>query len=195
MKKFAPIFNVSLVLQIFKYNDSTLILDSIEYVSLIVCLLTSSIIMMLIPVILCYSMVANFINMRDYYIRIDSEMCRQENNSNYLKSICKKYHKSTSSFYKKLFGLAAWNIFSLIYIVIGFDSFSNGLREYFYFPFAIFQSLSENKIVDSIYNYQSNWLFMTTITILTFYFYFFGKYFGRYIAKNMIKKKRTKLVL
>ncbi|PCI31617.1 MAG: hypothetical protein COB60_11130 [Flavobacteriaceae bacterium] len=189
MKKFALIFNLPLVLQISTNNDSSMIFDSIQYVSLIICLLTSSIVMMLIPVILCYSMVTNFLNMRDYNIRIDTETCNQQNNSKYLKSICKKYHEFTSNFYKKLFALAAWNIFSVIYIIIGFESFSKGLREYFFFPFAIFQSLGINEIFDSIYKFQSNWLFMTTITILTFYFYFFGKYFGKYKAKNMFKKR------
>jgi len=192
MEKFAPIFNVSLVLQIFNNNDESLMLNSIEYISLIVCLLTSSIVMMLIPVVLCYSMFDNYMNMKAYNSKIDAEIRHQENNSNYLTSICEKYHKATSNFYKNLFALAGWNIFSLIYIIKGFDSFSNGLREYFYFPFAMFQSLTENKIVNSIYEYQSNWLYMTTIAILTFYFYFFGNYFGKYIARNMIKKRGLK---
>ena len=175
--------------QIFENNRLQLLFDSIEYIFLFICLAFASIIIMLIPVVLCYSMVDNFMGMINYKNKIDREMCCQENNFKYSKSICNKYVTYFSNFFKNFIALTAWNIFSLIYIIVGFDNFRNGLREYFYFPFAIFQSLGENVIINSIYKFQSNGLFMITITILTFSFYILGKYFGRYIAKNRIKKR------
>lgn len=175
--------------QIFENNRLQLLFDSIEHIFLFICLALASFIIMLIPVILCYSMVDNFLGMINYKNKIDREMCCQENNFKYSNSICNKYVVSFSNFFKNFIALTAWNIFSLIYIIVGFDSFRNGLREYFYFPFAILQSLSENVIINSIYKFQSNGLFMIIITILTFSFYIIGKYFGRYIAKNRIKKR------
>lgn len=189
MKKFAIIFNMPLVLQIFENNKSQLVFDYIEYMFLVICFASASIVMIFIPVILCYSMVDNFIDMSGYNNKINKEMCCQEDNTKYLKSICYKYIKSSSNFFKNFIALAAWNVFSLIYIVFSFNSFSNGLREYFYFPFAIFQSLSKNEIFNSIYKFHSNWSFMISIIILTFSFSFLGKYIGRYLAKNKIKKK------
>tara|TARA_R110001583_G_scaffold123082_1_gene274423 strand:- start:42730 stop:43329 length:600 start_codon:yes stop_codon:yes gene_type:complete len=194
MKKVALIFNMPLVLQILENSKSQLVFYYIEYMFLVICFASASIVMMFIPIILCYSMVDNFIDMNDYKNKINKEISCQEDNTEYLKSICHKYLKSFSNFFKNFTALAAWNIFSLIYIVFGFGSFSNGLREYFYFPFAIFQSLNKSKIFNSIYQFQSNWSFMITIIILTFSFYFFGKYIGSYMAKNKIKKKGLNLL-
>lgn len=189
MKKFVLIFNSSFVLQIFENSKSQLVFDYIEYIFLIICFASASIVMMLIPIILFYSMVDNFFNMSGYSNKINNEMCCQEKNSKYLKSICDKYIKSSSVFFKNFIALAAWNVFSLIYIVLGFDSFNKGLVEYFGFPFAQLQSLSKNEIFNSIYKFQSNWLFMIAIIILTFSFYFAGKYIGRFVAISMINKR------
>lgn len=189
MKKIALIVNVPLVLQIFENSESQMVLAYIHYIFLVICFASASIVMMLIPVILCYSMVSNFIDMRDFNNKIDKEMCCQENNSKNLKSICDNYLKSSSNFFKNFIALASWNIFSFSYIVFGFDSFRNGLREYFYFPFAILKSLNKNEIFNSIYKFQSNWSFMATIILLTYSFYIVGKYFGSYLAKNRIKKR------
>ena len=189
MKNLDVAFNRSLIIQILENNKYELLVDYIEYLFLLVCSSLSLIVMMLIPVVLLYSMVSNFINMSNCNNEINKEMCRHDNNSKYLEPICRKYLKSSSYFFKNFMGLAAWNIFSLIYIVIGFNSFSNGLREYFYFPFAVFQSLSKNEIFNTIHKFQANWLFMLTIIILTFSFYFLGKYIGRYVAKSAIKNK------
>ena len=178
-----------LVLQIFENNESHWAFDFSEYIFLVICSASASIVIMLIPVILCYSMVDNFVKMSGCSNKIDKEICCQENNSRYLKSICDKYFKVFSNFFKNFIALAAWNIFSLIYIVFGFDSVGNGLREYFNFPFSILQSLSENEIFNSLYKFQSNWSIMFTIIILTFSFYFLGKYIGRYMAESMIKKR------
>lgn len=189
MKTLDVVFNRYLIIQILENNKYELLVDYIIYLLFLVCFALSLIVMMLIPVVLLYSMVSNFIDMSNCNNKINKEMCCQDNNSKYLEPICRKYLKYSSNFFKNFMALAAWNIFSLIYIVIGFDSFINGLREYFFFPFAVFQSLSKNEIFNSIHKFQSNWLFMLTIIILTFSFYFLGKYIGRYVAKSMIKNK------
>jgi hypothetical protein len=140
---------------------------------------------------LFYLMVDSFFNRRKYSNKIDSEICYQANNleSISLKSICKKYLKSHSNFFKYFSALTAWNIFSLIYITFGFENFKVSLKEYFYFPFHILQSLSREEIFNTMFVFKSNYIFMITIIFLTFSFYHLGKYLGLFIAKGNIKKR------
>jgi len=191
MKKFVLLFNMPLILQVFKNNEYQLIFDSIKYIFLFFCMVMAMVVMMLIPVFLFYSMVDNFFNMRKYNNKINSEICCQENNleSKYLKSICKQYLKSHSNFFKYFSALAAWNIFSLIYIIFGFESFRIGLKEYFYFPFHILQALNKEEIFNTIIVFKSNYISMIIIVLLTFSFYYIGKYFGEFVAKENIKKR------
>ena len=133
--------------------------------------------------------------MRDYKKNIDKGISRQGTNNRtlYIESLCKKYLKSYSSFLKYFSGLAAWNIFSLLYIILGFDSFSTGIKEYFYFPFNVFQTLSNEEIFDTMYVFKSEGVIMITIIAITFLFFLIGKYFGRLIAKNKIKERNLNL--
>ena len=197
MKKSIIIFHLLLVLQIAKNSKSELVMDYIEYLLLFFCLAVPMIIMMLIPIVLFFSMVGNFISMRDYQKKIDNGISLQETNNTtiYLESLCKKYLKSYSSFFKYFSSLAAWNIFSLLYIIIGFESFQTGLKEYFYFPFYVFQTLSNEEIFNTIYVFKSEGIIMFAIIILTFLFFLIGKYFGRFIAKNKIQERSLDLVI
>jgi hypothetical protein len=107
-----------------------------------------------------------------------------------IESICDKYIEASSSFFKNFTAFLIWNIFSLIYILFWFENFSVGLKEYFYFPFAILQSLSKNEIFESVDLYKSNWLFMSAIILFTLSFSYFGIFIGRDIAKSRIKKMK-----
>ena len=86
MEKVALIFNMPLVLQIFENSKSQLVFDSIEYMLLVICFASASIVIMFIPVILFFSMVDHFINMSSCRNKINKAMRYQENNSKYLKS-------------------------------------------------------------------------------------------------------------
>ena len=197
MKKFILIFNTPLVLQILENSKSELVLDYIEYMILFFGLALAMIMMMLIPVVLFFSMVGNFISMGDHYKKLNKGINLQELNkkSTYLESLRDKYVKSYSNFFKYFSAIATWNIFSLLYIILGFDSFVNGLKEYFYFPFYVFQTLNNEEIYNSIFVFKSEGLFMTAIIVLTFTFYHVGKYLGLYIAKNRIKERNLNFVM
>ncbi|WKD84679.1 hypothetical protein KCTC32516_00013 [Polaribacter huanghezhanensis] len=188
MKKSVFIFNIYLFFQTFENSNLQTAFDYVKYTILLICILLASIVMMLIPVVLCYFMVDNFSNMIGYKNKIKEEMSIEGNSSNYLRSICDKYIEASSNFFKNFIAFLIWNIFSLLYIVFWFENFSEGLREYFYFPFAIFQSLSKSEIFDSIHVYKSNWLFMSAIIVLTFSFSSLGKSIGKDIAESKIKK-------
>lgn len=194
MKKFALIFNLFFVLQVFENNESQMVFESIEYIMLLIFFMAASIVMILIPIILCYSMVDNYYTMNGFKRKIKAVGCHNES-SKYVNEICDTYLKTTRNFYKNFSALVTWNIFSLAYIMYGFENFSNGLKEYFYFPFAILQSLSKDEIFDSKYKFHSNFLIMGAIILLTFSFYFLGKYIGSMIAKNTIIKSRMKLTM
>ncbi|WP_347174740.1 hypothetical protein [Polaribacter uvawellassae] len=193
MKKIVLILYTPLVFQISENNQSQIVFDYIEYVILLICFMSASIVMMLIPIFLCYSMIDSFKNMCSYKKKIKEGVSCHQSNSKHIESICDKYYKVSSKFFKNLSALVTWNVFSFIYIFFGFDNFNDGLKEYFYFPFAVLQSLSKDQIFDTIYKFQSNWLFMGAIVLITFFFSFFGKYIGNDIAKNNIEKSSIKL--
>ena len=188
---------MSLAIQILENSKSELVLDYIEYMIVYFGLSLALIMMMLIPVVLFFSMVGNFISMGDYKKKIDKGINFQENisHSKYLESLCKKYIKSYSNFCKYFSALAAWNIFSLLYIILGFESFGTGLKEYFYFPFYVFKTLNNEEIFNSVYVFKSEGLIMTAIIVLTFVFFQIGKYFGLFIAKSSIKERNLNFVI
>jgi len=186
MKNILLIFKIPLVIQTIEnseYNITSDFSENIEYFTSSVGLLIATIVMMLIPVVLCYLLIISFISIYNYN-KIEKEFWCYENNPK------SKYIKAHASFYKYLSALLAWNIFSIIYIAFSFENFSIGLKEYFNFPFEIFQLLKNEDVFNSIYLFKSNWVAMITITLFTLSFYIIGKYFGIFIAKNKIKKKR-----
>jgi len=181
----------SLVIQIIEDSESKLLFNSVEYVFLFICIITALLIMMLIPAILGFSMIDSFFNIYKHKKEIDTKVCASDTNqhSEYSKSICDKYLKSCSNFVKNFTGLAAWNIFSLAYIITGFDNFKTGLIEYFRFPFNVFNSLNTNAISDSIKGFSSNWSSMLTIIALTLIFTLLGKYIGNTMGKERMKQR------
>jgi len=195
MEKLFIIANNPLLIQILENNESKLLFDSIQYVFVFICIITALLVMMLIPAILGYSMIDSFFNIYKHKKEIDTKICIAENNhhSEYSKCICDKYLKSYSSFTKSFAGLAAWNIFSLVYIIFGFESFRSGLIEYFYFPFNMLSSLTENEILNSISSYSTNWSYMLSIIVLTIVFTLIGKYIGVLFGKEKINQRGLSL--
>jgi len=196
MKLLILLSKLPLLIQFSENSKTQMMFDSIEYTFLFICIVSATIVMMSIPALLAYSMISSFFNMKTYNKKIDVEFCCKEKkySTNYSKSICKAYQKSYSIFLKNLLGLTTWNLFSLVYIIIGFETFSNGLKEYFYFPFNVLKSLNSDDLLGTTFsNFSSNWLNMLIIVIATFIFYFLGDFIGRNIASNNLKKKNLNL--
>ena len=195
MNQFLILLSVSDGFQILEKSKSELALESVEYMILYFGLSLAMITMMLIPVILFSSMVLNYFSMNDYYKKLSRAMNFQGNNkrSEYLKSLKLKYVRSSSSFFKYFAAITTWNVFSLIYILVGFDSFFVGVKEYLLFPLNVFQNLNETEIYNTIHVFQNEGLSMAVIIALTFIFYIVGKYSGVSIAKNKISTVRTKV--
>lgn len=147
--------------------------DSIENLFLYICSVLAIMALMLIPVILCFSMIDNYFKYHKYSSKIDKEICchKAHYNEKQIQSVCKKYLKSYSGFAKNASGLAAWNIFSLIYIAITFADFKTGVLEYFNFPFHFINAINGNDILSSFSQFSWNWYSMLTISLLTLIFF------------------------
>jgi hypothetical protein len=182
MVKSIIIYKILLASQVFEDSKSQFAFDSIEYITSIILVGIAAIVMMLIPVVLCYRMFVNFYRMKNYNI-YDTEIWSFGN------TFKLRYLKLHSKFFKNFIALISWNVFSLLYVIFGFKSIDVGLKEYFYFPFYIFDSIMKNDLYNTIYLYRSNGMFMIVITILTFSFYIIGEYVGRFIAEYKIKKE------
>ena len=192
MKLLILLSKLPLLIQFSETSKTQMMFDSIEYTFLFICIVSSTIVMMSIPALLAYSMISSFFNMKTYNKKIDVEFCCKEKkySTNYSKSICKAYQKSYSIFLKNLFGLTTWNLFSLVYIIVGFETFSDGLKEYFYFPFNVLKSLNSDDLLGATFsNFSSYWLNMLIIVIATFIFYFLGEFIGRFFASKNLSKK------
>lgn len=151
--------------------------------------------MVLIPVILFFSMVDNFFLIKKFHKKIDFITCFQKDKveSDYYNSLCGTYLKVYKNFFKNISGLAAWNVFSLFYILYNYDTFETGLKDYFYFPFKVFQTIMNQETFNKIYVFKTEGLSMMFIVILTIIFFYAGKYIGIYIANKALSKKKLSL--
>lgn len=165
--------------------------DSMENIFLFISLAILVIVVILIPVYLGFSLIDNYFKIQRHSSKIDNDICCYEENysAQHIKTICDKYLKAYSRLLKNLSALTVWNVFSLLYIFLGFESFKEGIIEYFNFPLYIFESLQSGEIYSAFYNYSSNWYFMIAISLLTFIFYHIGNYIGMYFGKSSLKKK------
>jgi len=181
----------ALLQSIEEVSQVQLAFDSIENLFLFICSALAIMALMLIPVILCFSMIDNYFKYQKYSSKIDKEICchKAHYNDKQIQSVCNKYLKSYTRFTKNASGLAAWNIFSLIYIAITFSDFKTGVLEYFYFPLHVIETFNTNDILSSFSQFSSNWYSMLIIIVLTFLFFQLGKFIGLYFGKFKIRKR------
>jgi len=174
------------------FSQVQLAFDSIENLFLFICSALAIMALMLIPVVLCFSMIDNYFKYQKYSSKIDKEICchKDHYNDKQIQSVCNKYLKSYSKFTKNASGLAAWNIFSVIYIAITFADFKTGVLEYFNFPFQVIDTFNASDILSSFSQFSSNWYSMLIITVLTIIFFQLGKSIGLYFGKFKIQKRR-----
>lgn len=184
-KTFAILQNIEEVSQV------ELAFNSIENLLLFIFSAMAITALILIPVVLCFSMFDNYFSYHKYRSKIDKEICchREQYNEKLIQRVCTQYLKSYSNFVKNALGLAAWNIFSLIYIAFAFTDVKTGALEYFHFPFHVVETFNTNDILSSFSQFSSNWYSMLAISILTFGFYYLGKIIGLYFGKIKIKKR------
>jgi len=187
MEKLFLILNNKMIIQVADRRSSEFLLSSTKYVFTLICLILAVVIMVFIPVMMCYSIFVNYVSLRNVRLKLNSQAWQSENDDN-SKELCDKYFKAYKNVIKNSFGLAAWNIFSIIYIITGFEDFRSGVIEYFYFPFKIFKSINKNAVFNSIRDFDSNWYNMLLIAVLTFGFYSIGTFVGNYLGKINIKK-------
>jgi hypothetical protein len=87
MKKVALVLNFPFIVQLIDNSETQLASEYLQFVVLIICFATAAIVMMLIPVVLCYSMIGNFFSMNGGSKKIKNEIASLEHNTKYLKLI------------------------------------------------------------------------------------------------------------
>jgi len=93
-------------------------------------------------------------------------------------SIWLQYCKTFTNIIGYGFGFITWVVSTYFYIQINFDTFEMGLKDYFRFPFKLYESLSSGS--DSLKNDLPTeiWLNMVFIVGIAIAGYFIGKLFG-----------------
>ena len=184
--------NITMVVQsVEDISQVQLAVDYIENVFFFLCLAIAIMAIMLIPALMCLSMIDNYFVMKKYGGKIDKEICHYEShyNDKQVQSACNKYLKSYSGFFKNATGLATWNVASLIYIAIGFADFKSGVLEYFNFPFQVINTFNPGDILNSFNQFSWNWYAMLLISLLTLAFFFLGNRIGAYFGRNNLQKR------
>lgn len=184
------LLNVNQLDKLSKISETKLLFDSVEYVFAFICIILAILIMMVMPVILAFAMIDNFLLFNKYCKLIESkkESENKELNSYLLKPFYDNYLKYYSRFLSFSFSLFCWNIMSLIYIFTGFENVKTGLIEYFYFPFNVMEKLLSEGFRAVLSDFSLNWIYMLLIVGVSFSFLFLGKLIGNFRGKQWIDK-------
>tara|TARA_R110002073_G_scaffold108336_3_gene243411 strand:+ start:79939 stop:80526 length:588 start_codon:yes stop_codon:yes gene_type:complete len=147
------------------------------------------------PVVLFYSSIDNYYKWKKNQLLVDVEFCcdKRVNHPTYISKVCEQYRLSMSRFIANSFGLIAWNVFSLLYISIAFDSFKLGVLDYFAFPFEVLESFSYVNTTEVISSYSSNWIYMLIVLGATVLFFQIGRIITPFFIKRKLEVANRKL--
>lgn len=125
-----------------------------------------------IPVLLLYTLLTSLILLE----KQDKSIFYNWYNNEQIKKQYQNYKTRYSNFISSSLGFLTWVVLSLIYIFKNFKSASQGLKNYFSFPFKFIGNLTldSQKILTVIP--MKNWLSMLFIVITSIIILFIGKY-------------------
>ena len=176
-------------------NDNEQILgNSIKELFIIILVIISIIIMMLTPLILFYFLLIEFFNFQNCFRTMQNGAYHgnDDKSNEKIPTPTKNINNSCLQFYSCFIGngtgLLCWIILSLWYIVFGFQDVSSGLKEYFYFPFKVFNTLINKEFMSSFEDMYENWVYMILIVIITFLFFLIGKSIGKLLGREKMNK-------
>ena len=136
MKNLILLIN-TLIIQVLDKRSSEFLFSSTKQLFMLICLVLAVIIMVIIPIMLSFNIFINSRTLNEYKSKFNAK-CLESNegeDSSFDKDQFSIYCKAYKNLMKNSFGLFAWNVSSLVYILTGFESVEAGLKEYFYFPF------------------------------------------------------------
>lgn len=192
-----PFIKLATVLQsVEDVSQVQLAFEYIQNILLFLGLILAIIVMILIPIILCFGMIDNYFALGRFKNKIDHDTCLESKSStDRVHANCRRYIKVYSRFLQYTFGLAAWNLFSLIYILIGYSDFKSGLIAYFNFPLEVLGSLDQQNLLTSFSNFDLKWYYMLGIVVLTIACLLIGRNIGDNFGKHSLKQQNLNVVL
>lgn len=169
-------------------NDfqSQLMMDYVEMTLEIIFISVGIFILISAPLMLFYFTIDNYFKWKisKKIINEDFFIGNYKSHSTYISQTCKQYKSSFIKLISNVFGLIAWNLFSLLYISISFSNFRTGITDYFLFPFEVIELYKINYSIDTLYQFKAHGLYMFIISMMSMIFFQLGKYAAKYLLEN-----------
>lgn len=185
-----PILFSDAISQIFENSQTAAFLTLVENTVLFIFLSTAVFFIVSTPIVLFYLSVDHYFKSKKNFAILEQEFHGKSHTHHpeYSQKIKDKYTKNYTGYMSNLLGLIGWNLFSIAYIVTGWDDLQSGILGYFQFPFQVFETYNFDNSIQTIISYDSNWFFMLIIFVVTIVTFQLGKY----IAPIMIQKQLAK---
>jgi hypothetical protein len=169
-------------------NDfqSQLMMEYIEMTIEIIFISVGVFILISAPLMLFYFALDNYFKWKISKKIINEDFCfgNYKSHSTYISQTCEQYKSSFLKLIGNVFGLIAWNLFSLLYISINFTNFRTGITDYFLFPFEVIELYKINYSIDTLYQIKTQGLYMFIISMMSMIFFQLGKYAAEYLIEN-----------
>ena len=169
-------------------NDfqSQLMMEYIQMTIEIIFISVGVFILISAPLMLFYFALDNYFKWKKSKKIINEDFCfgNYKSHSTYISKTCVQYKNSFIKLIGNVFGLIAWNLFSLLYISISFSNFRTGITDYFLFPFEVIELYKINYSIDTLYQFKAHGLYMSIIFMMSMIFFQLGKYAAEYLIEN-----------
>ena len=185
------------VSQLFEDATNQMLLTNIENVVVFIFLSTAILLIVSTPVLLLYSSIDSFFKRRILHNTIDISICIENKkcHKSFEKQICSEYKEHQSIFVGSIFGIVIWITASIFYISQYSQDFTQGIFNYFNFPFEILGTYDFTNSIQSITEYQTSWYFMLGIFIVSIFAYLLGKIIAPYLMEASVSRKIASLAV
>jgi hypothetical protein len=189
-----PLFSSLLMaFQFTERNEVQVLFESLKENTKYIFVIFSIALMMLIPLMYCYFLIEKYFNFKLYCnkLRTKIHLLEEKPHQSIPKWILDKYRRSYADYLGNGVGIGGWIVFSLLYMLLGFDEFREGISTYFNFPFDVFQVLQS--LGEDNWNFIGSeqyrtWIFMLIIAALSIFLWILGRGIGEYLANKRINE-------
>lgn len=174
--------------------ENVLLYQSLLKVFFFVMLIAVTLFIISVPVILFYFW---FITLFNFKYALNSSFKSNYWSNQYKLVEPQKQSETERSKYRRIygnlvgfgFGFIIWLLSSFIYISTNFNEIKVGLKEYFQFPFKVYDSLvsNENILLDTEISSEI-WIAMLSVVFISIAAYFLGKFIRNILANLELKR-------
>ncbi len=185
-----PILFSDAINQVFENSQAAAIFSLLENTVLFIFLSIAVFFIVSTPVVLFYMSIDNYFKSKKSYAILEEEFHGKAHTHHpeFSQKIRLKYTKSYTKFLSNASGLLAWNVFSIVYILTGWEDLQTGVMGYFKFPFQVLQTYNFDNSINTIISYNYNWFSMLVVFIITIAGYQLGKYLAPMIVQKQLSK-------